>query len=106
MSDTETMIKLHERAAGGETLSATEAASLGEWYATLDAEEDALLAGDKTIAPTSDLALQSQIKQTTESVARVSREVKDLTKQNKALQDENRKLRRKLEARLAEHQAA
>jgi hypothetical protein len=34
---------LHERAAGGESLSADERAELDAWYASMDAEEDAHL---------------------------------------------------------------
>jgi hypothetical protein len=86
--------QLHDRATRGESLSAEERAQLDAWYARLDAEEGAVLAG--AVPPGSITALQAQIATALAQLGTVTQHIQAVTAENAAVRQEITALRRLL----------
>src|SRR5262245_11278894 len=86
--------QLHDRATRGEALSAEERAHLDAWYARLDAEEVAALAG--AVPPGSIPALHAQIATALAQRGTVTQHVQALTAENAAVRQEIASLQRLL----------
>jgi uncharacterized protein involved in exopolysaccharide biosynthesis len=88
---------LHDRAARGESLSAAERAELEAWYARLDAEEMALLAG----APSpGDLeALRAQVDEARDQLRDASERIQAQAAENERIRREIADLERQLTSR-------
>ena len=103
MTETERMQQLHQLAATGHALTGADKAALATWYETLDREEAAINRNNRVIGVAE---LREKVAARTAQITIVSEEVVALLKQNEALRGENVVLRRQLEARLRERQAA
>jgi hypothetical protein len=90
--------RLHNRATRGEALSVEEQAQLEEWYARLDREEAAALAG--THPPASVTELRTQIKASLAELAAATQRNQALAAENAALRQEVAALQRQLAQKL------
>ena len=86
--------ELHLRSSRGESLTAAEHAELADWYAELDAGEQAMLRREASAIPTEE-ELRTQIglrlgelQSTLEEIRRIEERNEALRRQNKALREQ------------------
>lgn len=96
-------IKLHQRAANGEKLTAAEFSVLQNWYDENDAAEDLLI--NENHKETNSAQIREQLKRILAQVAQSAKKAEYLARQNDSLQKENEILRRAVEQRLVEKAA-
>jgi len=85
---------LHDRAARGESLSATERVALEAWYARQDAEEMALLAGAPSASNLE--ALRAQVEEARNQLRDASERIQMQSAENERIRREIAELERKL----------
>jgi uncharacterized coiled-coil DUF342 family protein len=90
--------RLHDRATRGEALSDDERAQLEQWYARLDQEEAAALAGARRSADIT--VLRAQIDACLTQLATVTQRVQALTAESAAMRQEIAALQRLLAQKL------
>lgn len=100
MTELEKMQNLHHRSVAGETLSNVDKANLQNWYDRSDREEDALLNGFTQVQSLEEL--RENLAMVNQQAANISHEIRSLTAENAALQEQNHALRNALEISLLE----
>lgn len=94
MSTDQLTREIHDRATRGESISDVERSQLDQWYARMDAEEEATFARGQT--PCDLAALRTQIDSIVSEVGAVTQRIQALTIENETARREIAALQRRL----------